>query len=111
MKENWKTVLKGCRGIRESLTNTHVHGTMNILNKGVQNMQMSLSKFRAEMFRLLPTLKNNEELILTFEGQAAYVLRKANVNRKSTFMEALNQCPKLYVGDEDIIAFKNEGRK
>lgn len=74
-------------------------------------MQMSLSKFRAEMFRLLPTLKNNEELILTFEGQAAYVLRKANVNRKSTFMEALNQCPKLYVGDEDIIAFKNEGRK
>ena len=93
------------------MTNTHVHGMMDIFNKGVQNMQMSLSKFRTEMFRLLPTLKNDEELILTFDGQAAYVLRKANVNRKARFMEALNQCPKLDVSDEDVIAFKNEGRK
>jgi len=93
------------------LTNTYVHGIMNILNKGVQNMQMSLSKFRAEMFRLLPTLKNDEELILTFEGQAAYVLRRANVNRKARFMDALSQCPKLDISDEEVIAFKNEGRK
>ncbi len=98
-------------GFRNKLTNTHVHGTMYISNKGVQNMQMSLSKFRAEMFRLLPTLKNNEELILTFEGRAAYVLRKANVNRKARFMNALSQCPKLDISDEEVIAFKNEGRK
>ncbi len=74
-------------------------------------MQISLTKFRTEMFRLLPTLKNDEELILTFEGQEAYVLRRANVNRKARFMEALSQCPKLKISDEDVIAFKNEGRK
>lgn len=74
-------------------------------------MQISLTKFRTEMFRLLPTLKNDEELILTFEGQEAYVLRKANGNRKARFMEALSQCPKLDISDEEVIAFKNEGRK
>lgn len=39
-------------------------------------MRISLTRFRGEMFRLLPNLKDNEELTLTFEGEDAYTVKK-----------------------------------
>jgi hypothetical protein len=63
------------------------------------------------MFKLLPHLKDDEEVTVTFEGKAAYIIKKANYDRNAKFLQALSKCPKLSLTDEEIIMFKNEGRK
>jgi hypothetical protein len=63
------------------------------------------------MFKLLPRLRNDEELTVTFEGKAAYVIRKANRDRNAQFLQSLSKCPKLSLSDEEIMLFKNDGRK
>jgi hypothetical protein len=63
------------------------------------------------MFKLLPHLKDDEELTITSEGKAAYIIKKVNHDRNAKFLQALSKCPKLSLTDEEIIMFKNEGRK
>jgi antitoxin (DNA-binding transcriptional repressor) of toxin-antitoxin stability system len=74
-------------------------------------MQISLTKLRNEMFKLLPRLRDDEELTVTFEGKAAYTIRKASHDRNTRFLQSLSKCPKLSLSDEEVISFKNEGRK
>ena len=74
-------------------------------------MHISLTKFRNEMFRILPALKDDEELIVTFEGEDAYIIKKAHRNRKAKIADSLSKCPKLDLTFEEMLAFKNEGRK
>lgn len=63
------------------------------------------------MFKILPRLKNNEELFVTFEGKATYVIKKISHNRIERIKEALSKCPKLDLSFEKMMEFKNEGRK
>jgi antitoxin (DNA-binding transcriptional repressor) of toxin-antitoxin stability system len=74
-------------------------------------MQISLTKLRNEMFKLLPRLKDDEELTVTFEGKSAYIIKRANHDRNAQFLQSLSKCPKLSLTDEEIIFFKNEDRK
>jgi site-specific recombinase XerD len=76
-----------------------------------ENVQISLTKLREEMFKILPRLKDDEELTVTFEGKAAYVIRKVPRNRGAKIRESLSKCPKLDLTFEEMMAFKNEGRK
>jgi hypothetical protein len=63
------------------------------------------------MFKLLPRLREDEELTVTFEGKAAYIIRKANHDRNAKFLQSLSKCPGLSLDDEEIASFKNEGRR
>ena len=74
-------------------------------------MKMSLTKFRGEMFKILPQLRNNDELTLTFDGKDAYVVRRANYNRKLKFQSALEHCPSLNISDETLLSFIKEGQE
>ncbi|MDR2781494.1 MAG: hypothetical protein LBB21_03520 [Holosporaceae bacterium] len=74
-------------------------------------MQISLTKLRKEMFKLLPRLKDEEELTVTFEGREAYIIKKVRRNRAAKIKASLANCPKLNLGFEEMTAFKNEGRK
>jgi hypothetical protein len=74
-------------------------------------MQISLTKLREEMFKLLPRLKDDEELTVTYEGKEAYIIKKVRPNRMERIQESLCKCPKLDLSFEEMMAFKNEGRK
>lgn len=74
-------------------------------------MKMSLTKFRGEMFRILPKLRNNDELTLTFEGKDAYVVKRTNCSRNLKFQSALEKCPNLTLNDETLLSFIKEGRE
>ena len=63
------------------------------------------------MFKLLPNLKGNDQITLTFEGKATYVIKKISDNRNERFKQGLKQCPKLGITTEQVLALKNEGRK
>lgn len=74
-------------------------------------MQISLTKFRSEMFKILPRLKDEEELTVTFEGRDAYIIKKVRHNRVDRIRESLAKCPKLDLSFEEMMSFKNEGRR
>lgn len=74
-------------------------------------MRISLTRFRGEMFRLLPNLKDNEELTLTFEGEDAYIIKKTNQDRNKKFQDVLKKCPSINITDELLFDFINEGRR
>lgn len=74
-------------------------------------MQISLTRFRNEMFKLLPNLKGNDRITLTYEGKATYVIKKIVDDRNERFKEGLRHCPKLGITTEQVLAFKNEGRR
>ncbi|MDR2682221.1 MAG: hypothetical protein LBB29_04230 [Holosporaceae bacterium] len=74
-------------------------------------MQISLTKLRSEMFKILPRLKDDEELTVTFEGREAYIIKKIRRNRAEKIKEFLNKCPKLNLTFEEMMAFRNEGKK
>jgi hypothetical protein len=63
------------------------------------------------MFKLLPKLKDNEELTVTFEGKAAYIIKKAHHDRKAKIADFLSRCPKLDLTFEEMLEFKKDGRK
>jgi hypothetical protein len=63
------------------------------------------------MFKLLPRLGDDEELTVTFEGKAAYIIKKASHNRNAEFLQSLDKCSGLFLTDEEMKSFKNEGRK
>jgi hypothetical protein len=63
------------------------------------------------MFKILPRLKDEEELTVTFEGREAYVIKKVRCGRVARIRESLDKCPKLTLAFEEMMAFKNEGRK
>lgn len=74
-------------------------------------MQISLTKFRNEMFKLLPNLKGNDLITLTYEGKAAYIVKKISDSRNERFKEELKHCPKLGITTEQVLALKNERRR
>ena len=63
------------------------------------------------MFKILPKLKDEEELTVTFEGEDAYIIKKARRNRKAKIADLLSKCPKLNLTFEEMLKFKNDGRK
>jgi hypothetical protein len=75
------------------------------------DMKISLTKLRSEMFRILPNLKDDEELTVMHEGKAAYIIKKTHRNRHEDFLNVLKRCPKLTATFDEMISFKNEGRK
>lgn len=74
-------------------------------------MKMSLTKFRGEMFKILPKLGDNEELTLTFEGKDTYTVTRNNQNRKLQFQKLLEKCPVIHITDDELELFKTEGRR
>lgn len=72
---------------------------------------MSLTKFRSEMFKILPKLGENEELTLTFEGKDTYTVTRNHQNRKLQFQELLKKCPVIHITDDELELYKTEGRR
>jgi hypothetical protein len=70
-----------------------------------------MTEFRSKMFQIMPRLRPNEEIVVSHNGRDAYIVKRAAVDRNGEFARALAACPKLTLTDEEIIAFKNEGRK
>ncbi|GHU20485.1 hypothetical protein FACS189472_11890 [Alphaproteobacteria bacterium] len=74
-------------------------------------MHISMTEFRNKMFQIMPNLKPHEEIIVTHNGTDSYVIRRTALNRRTEFNAALSCCPKLNITDEQVLAFKNDGRK
>ena len=75
------------------------------------HMRMSLTKFRGEMFKILPKLGENDELTLTFEGKDMYTVTRNHQNRKLQFQKRLEKCPVIHITDDELELFKKEGRR
>ncbi|MCR5224742.1 MAG: hypothetical protein K6C34_01540 [Alphaproteobacteria bacterium] len=95
----------------KNLTYAHVHGNIKTYVIYEEIMHISLTKFRVEMFKILPRLKEEEELTVTFEGKDAYIIKKVSNDRQCKIKEALSKCKKLNLGFEEMLSFKNEGRR
>ncbi|GHU10977.1 hypothetical protein FACS189449_01500 [Alphaproteobacteria bacterium] len=74
-------------------------------------MHISMTEFRNKMFQIMPNLKPHEEIIVTHNCTDSYVIRRTALNRSTEFNSALAKCPKLNITDEQVLAFKNDGRK
>ena len=93
---------------KKRLTYIHVHNIMYAMMEGF--VQISLTRFRKEMFSLLSNLRGGERLTLTHDGKDAYVIEKV-ADRNTRFKEGLKRCPKLQITNDQVLAFKNEGRR
>lgn len=95
----------------KNLIYAHVHSNIRIYVVYEEIMRISLTKFRTEMFKILPRLKEEEELTVTFEGRDAYIIKKVSSDRQGKIKGALSKCKKLNLSFEEMLSFKNEGRR
>jgi hypothetical protein len=63
------------------------------------------------MFQIMPKLRPNEEITVIRNGTETYIVKRTDRDRNTEFREALSKCPKLFLTGDEMISFKNEGRK